>query len=150
MDFTYKIENYIASEQRLFVVYTPTDSTLLSYGAWVGGITDDMSEEEIINKIIKTVPLSSWNAPENAIAVALVGTANTGSYTATIAEPSIISSHDIRVQRNLLLEESDWTQLPDAVLSEAEKTSWTTYRQALRDITEQETFPDNVVWPTTP
>ncbi len=37
----------------------------------------------------------------------------------------------IRSYRNLLLSQSDWTQLPDA---QCDKTAWATYRQSLRDL----------------
>jgi hypothetical protein len=53
----------------------------------------------------------------------------------------------IRQQRNQKLTESDWTQVADAPV---DKAAWATYRQALRDITAQEGFPHNVVWPTRP
>lgn len=52
----------------------------------------------------------------------------------------------IRQERNRLLAESDWTQLPDAT---ANKEAWQEYRQALRDITEGDN-PLNVAWPTAP
>jgi hypothetical protein len=50
--------------------------------------------------------------------------------------------------RGLLLVQSDWTQLPDVPLET--KTQWATYRQALRDITDQPGYPFNIVWPTPP
>ena len=53
-------------------------------------------------------------------------------------------------QRLLLLRQSDWTQLADVPLSAEKKAEWNTYRQALRDITAQEGYPFNVVWPTEP
>tara|TARA_Y100001963_G_scaffold102744_1_gene141422 strand:- start:217 stop:459 length:243 start_codon:yes stop_codon:yes gene_type:complete len=37
-------------------------------------------------------------------------------------------------KRNRKLQASDWTQLPDAPISESKKAEWETYRQALRDI----------------
>jgi len=52
----------------------------------------------------------------------------------------------IRAERNKLLVESDWTQLPDAPVDAA---AWATYRQALRDITDQAN-PFNIVWPQGP
>lgn len=55
-----------------------------------------------------------------------------------------------RAQRNGLLAASDWTQVPDCTLSTAEKAAWKTYRQALRDITAQDTFPESVTWPEAP
>jgi len=53
----------------------------------------------------------------------------------------------IRQQRNDKLKESDWTQVEDAPIN---KILWATYRQSLRDITNQEGFPWNITWPTEP
>ena len=52
----------------------------------------------------------------------------------------------IRAERNRLLVESDWTQLPDAPVDAA---AWATYRQALRDVTKQAN-PFAVIWPESP
>lgn len=41
----------------------------------------------------------------------------------------------LRRRRNKLLAESDWTQANDSPLTDNEKQSWATYRQALRDVT---------------
>ena len=55
----------------------------------------------------------------------------------------------IRQQRNEKLVNSDWTQLPDAPLTNTQTTEWATYRQALRDITDQ-ADPFSITWPTKP
>lgn len=57
-----------------------------------------------------------------------------------------------RAQRDTLLTASDWTQLPDAQasLSPEKKAAWSAYRQALRDITDQATFPQEITWPDKP
>lgn len=52
-----------------------------------------------------------------------------------------------RMQRNQLLTDSDWTQMPDAPVDQA---AWATYRQALRDIPQQAGFPTDITWPTKP
>ena len=52
-----------------------------------------------------------------------------------------------RTSRDEKLKASDWTQVAD---SPVDKALWATYRQALRDVTAQEGFPWNVVWPTAP
>lgn len=57
------------------------------------------------------------------------------------------TEEEVRFKRDSLLSGSDWTQLPDAPV---DQTAWAAYRQALRDITYQEGFPANVVWPTKP
>lgn len=54
----------------------------------------------------------------------------------------------VRSQRNWLLIECDWTQLPDVPQSLREK--WEPYRQALRDITKQPGFPQDVTFPEPP
>ena len=53
----------------------------------------------------------------------------------------------IRIERNKLLLHSDWTQLPDVPLET--KELWASYRQALRDITQQPD-PFNITWPEPP
>lgn len=53
-----------------------------------------------------------------------------------------------RAERDRLLTESDWTQLPD--IPETTQLKWQAYRQALRDITAQPGFPERVEWPTPP
>ena len=53
---------------------------------------------------------------------------------------------EIREQRNRLLAETDWMAGSDVTMSD----SWKTYRLALRDITLQDGFPDNVTWPEKP
>ena len=52
----------------------------------------------------------------------------------------------IRTQRDTLMAQSDWMAMPD---SPAIPSAWTTYRQALRDITTQ-SDPTNITWPTKP
>ena len=40
----------------------------------------------------------------------------------------------LRIHRDRLLTECDWTQLSDAKLSSSKKNEWITYRQLLRDL----------------
>ena len=51
----------------------------------------------------------------------------------------------VRQQRNALLLQSDWTQLPDV-----NDVRWVAYRQSLREITEQDGFPWSIIWPEKP
>lgn len=55
-----------------------------------------------------------------------------------------------RAKRDTLLTQSDFSQMPDAGLSDAEKTLWTAYRAALRNIPTQPGFPYEIIWPTKP
>jgi hypothetical protein len=53
----------------------------------------------------------------------------------------------IRNERNQLLAATDYMVLPDSVHDIPEIRN---YRQELRDVTVQSTFPDSVVWPVKP
>lgn len=56
-------------------------------------------------------------------------------------------AQSVRQQRNQLLADSDWTQLPDAPVDTG---AWAIYRQALRDVTAQTGFPWEITWPVEP
>lgn len=46
---------------------------------------------------------------------------------------------DVRARRDLLLSQSDWTQLADVELTN--RQAWTTYRQMLRDLSNNTNWP---------
>lgn len=57
--------------------------------------------------------------------------------------PRLIPAIDTtRPQRDQLLAASDWTQLPDAPLTDDQRAAWRTYRQALRDLPETGDWPE--------
>ena len=60
--------------------------------------------------------------------------------------PEAEAEEAIRTTRHEMLYATDWMALSDVTMSDEMKS----YRQALRDITEQEGFPFAVVWPTKP
>ena len=53
---------------------------------------------------------------------------------------------NVRIERNRLLAETDWTSNSDVVMSDEMKK----YRQELRDITKTYKTLDDVKWPTKP
>ena len=57
-----------------------------------------------------------------------------------------------RVTRNKLLADTDWTQMNDSPLSNEDKTSWATYRQELRDLSDLDAWPNlaDDDWPVEP
>lgn len=69
------------------------------------------------------------------------------NYIQSLSRPSLLTVEEIRNQRNLLLEKSDWTQLTDAPV---DSIAWANYRQALRDLPEQAGFPFTIIWPQQP
>jgi hypothetical protein len=56
---------------------------------------------------------------------------------------------EVRIMRDALLAQSDWTQFQDSPLSGTQLTEWQTYRQSLRDVTSQPN-PFNLSWPAKP
>jgi len=58
-----------------------------------------------------------------------------------------VVTEKVRLLRNDLLANTDWTQVNDAPV---DKVVWATYRQALRDLPTQSGFPNQVVWPESP
>jgi hypothetical protein len=54
----------------------------------------------------------------------------------------------VRAERDRLLAATDWTQAAD--VPQATKDKWAPYRQALRDVTQQAEFPENIQWPKLP
>ena len=56
---------------------------------------------------------------------------------------------EVRGERNARLAACDWTQLPDAPLTNIQTQEWAYYRQALRDITKQ-VDPFAIMWPVQP
>ena len=67
------------------------------------------------------------------------------------AEPMTL----LRDERNILLAQSDWTQLPDSPLSQTKKNAWSKYRQQLRDMMasytdSEENTLDKVIFPKPP
>ena len=62
------------------------------------------------------------------------------------ADADAIQAASVRQQRAALLTETDWTALSDSTLT----TDMAAYRQALRDVPEQEGFPETINWPSRP
>ena len=66
----------------------------------------------------------------------------------------------LRGRRDMLLQESDWTQFNDSPLSESKIDEWKIYRQTLRDLPENNPNPEwvdgdetklpDVDWPVKP
>jgi len=59
-----------------------------------------------------------------------------------------VALYCLRHERNNRLKQTDWVAGED--VPQSIKDRWFPYRQALRDITENYTSLDDVVWPTKP
>jgi len=70
---------------------------------------------------------------------------NEAAYKAEIDADAAVR---VRGDRDKKLTDCDWTQANDSPVKD--ESSWTTYRQALRDVPTQSGFPHTVTWPTKP
>lgn len=62
--------------------------------------------------------------------------------------PPPMTAAEVRAERERRLNMSDWTQLRD--VPDATAAKWAKYRQALRDVPAQVSFPADIAWPTPP
>lgn len=65
----------------------------------------------------------------------------------TVPRVNVPTWKAIRLIRRGYLNKSDYTQMPDYP---GDQSAWATYRQALRDIPQNFTNPEDVIWPTPP
>lgn len=59
-------------------------------------------------------------------------------------------ARNVRLNRQNKLYMTDWTQIPNAELSQQQVQAYAEYRAKLRRITEQPGFPWEIVWPEQP
>jgi hypothetical protein len=59
------------------------------------------------------------------------------------AQDKEVAKNGVREHRDLILKETDWTQMLDSPISQDDKVLWQIYRQKLRDLTEvfEEEYP---------
>tara|TARA_Y100001963_G_C6744644_1_gene430892 strand:- start:151 stop:471 length:321 start_codon:yes stop_codon:yes gene_type:complete len=56
----------------------------------------------------------------------------------------------VRMERNGMLRDTDWTQIADAALGDHTAEEWATYRQELRDLPSVHSKVSEVVFPDDP
>lgn len=135
----------------------PTSSVLtgdaIRYMTWLG-FSSETTAEQIVDAGYIAVTEPAGTQPDNTTLV--VDKNHSGEYTASwILDTELQQIIDqrttagfVRMKRDMLLQQSDWTQgkdVPDSISS-----AWAPYRQALRDISSQQGFPNTVTWPTQP
>ena len=120
-------------------------------------ITDSLLESF---NIYKVEPRSSGYDSDDSkdvteLTPTLSGSVYVQTYSITDADEETINKRreikwsEVRSNRDSLLSECDWTQFNDSPISGSTLTDWQTYRQSLRDITNQST-PYDITWPNKP
>lgn len=99
------------------------------------------------NTFSKYSELAQWCNSNNAMIV------DRGDYYEAVPVPEPTNeelARNVRGIRDAKLSETDYLVVPDYPISEERLAEVKTYRQALRDITEQTGFPKDVIWPDVP
>ena len=103
-------------------------------------------EQPDIQQIFSDVSLG-WSEANEELAKR---EAYNGEYTIETIEDVSMTAEEARAERDKLLAETDWTQVLDAPIDAETREAYRAYRQALRDIPEQEGFPAAITWPELP
>jgi len=140
--YPYSIQNLKVENSNVSFPRNLTDELLERYNAYrvypkSSGFEDDYTKdiEEVTPILSGSIYVQNWNV--------------TDADQATIDKRKEIKWDEVRKEREQLLKESDWTQLPDSPITGSKLTEWQNYRQSLRDITK-EPNPFNITWPTIP
>ena len=99
-------------------------------------------------------PADTDTTIDNDVVMALVGSNFIAYVPPTQAELDAATATQVRAERyNILVTVVDplvSNPLRWADLNAGEQAEWATYRRDLLDITDQDSFPHNVTWPTKP
>jgi len=120
-------------------------------------ITDSLLESFNIYKVeVKSSGYDNDDSKDvTEVTPTLSGSVYVQTYTISDADTETINKRreikwsEVRSSRDSLLSESDWTQFNDSPISGSTLTDWQTYRQSLRDITNQ-SDPYDITWPNIP
>ena len=108
----------------------PTDLDVGAFYKYNGFVTLELEGDTVVSMSPNVTAWENWHAIQ--------------------PNPDIALADEVRAKRDKLLTATDWTQTLDAPISPASREAMRVYRQALRDITEQEGFPATAVFPVEP
>lgn len=141
-NYTYEVLLVDEAARCMTVAYSSEGNPTMHIGARLP------YEGETLEEVIKMyAPLRHWSELKTPLAPVLQGAS---SVVSVLEPPSLTLENNALTMRHIRLTESDWTQLLDAPLSPKERADWAVYRQALRDITQQPSFPQKIYWPAQP
>lgn len=105
-----------------------------------GEVVDVVDQEFEVHPSLQWADCPDWVQPRDTYA--------NGEFTKFEPDAEMMA-RIVRSIRNQKLQQSDWTAIAPQLTTE-QKAAWDTYRQALRDVTEQAGFPLDVQWPVPP
>ena len=129
---SYRIQNGTLSTLPDGCALVPDELDLTAFYEAKGFIFPTFEEDVMTGYTVNQEALNTWNA------------AHPDPGTAEQQEAAV------RAQRDKLLADTDWTQTLDAPIDAPTREAMRTYRQALRDVPQQDGFPADVQWPELP
>ena len=140
--YPYSVYDLKAENPNISFPSTISDSLLETFGMYKVESKDSGYDNDDTKDVLEITPTLSGSIYVQTYQV-------TDADEDTINKRKEIKWSEVRTTRNTLLSESDWTQFQDSPITGSSLTDWQTYRQSLRDITNQ-SDPYNITWPTKP
>jgi len=116
------------------------DNPFTSYG--IHPSSSQLKEQDVYKVMVEVEPAEITGFK---IVLASLPTFKDGAWVLCYSHVAL-NEDEVREFRNQELSKTDWMAVSDRTLTNSELA----YRQALRDIPQQESFPDNITWPTKP
>lgn len=135
----------ISADDLIFLIKQNFPDAVHGVDFWCGHPVDDGSGERSGPAFI-----AQWNLDGSPPEEAELQTLLTSHAVALEADRTARKSNQARARRDALLSETDWHVTRAIESGSSVPAGMTTYRQALRDVPEQEGFPDNITWPEAP
>jgi len=140
--YPYSIQQLKLDNRNISFPSTISDSLLETFGVYKVELKDSGYDNDDTKDVVEITPTLSGSIYVQTYEVS-------DANEETINKRKEIKWSEVRSTRNTLLAESDWTQFQDSPITGSSLTDWQTYRQSLRDITNQ-SDPYNITWPTKP
>jgi hypothetical protein len=138
--YPYSIDDFRNDNPNMSIPATLDDAYLAEWGIYTVADTPEPAYNKATHRLIWGTPTlinGQWVHTWESV---LLSEEEQQNMTAS-------QENSVRYQRNLLLSETDWTQVLDAPV---DRNVWAVYRQSLRDITAQAGFPWSITWPSKP
>jgi hypothetical protein len=140
--YPYSVQQLKSENKNVSFPSVITDEFLATFDVYPVEFRDGGYDDDYTKDVVEITPTLSGSVYIQTYQI-------TDSDSETIEKRKEIKWDEVRVQRNTLLSECDWTQFSDSPITGSQLTEWQTYRQLLRDITSQ-SDPYNIIWPTKP
>jgi hypothetical protein len=140
--YPYSVQQLKMENKNISFPTNVSDSLLETFDVYKVELRDSGYDDDYTKDVLEVTPTLSGSVYVQTYQITDVD-------ETTLNTRKEIKWEEVRESRNTLLKDCDWTQFQDSPITGSKLTEWQTYRQSLRDITNQEN-PYNITWPTKP